>query len=84
MKFRFFTNISHEFRTPLTLILNPAEKLLNEIKTPEERNLLSIIHRNASGLLDLVNQLLDFRKLDVHKDRLMIIVTGKQIGRAHV
>ncbi len=74
MKFRFFTNISHEFRTPLTLILNPAEKLLNEIKTPEERNLLSIIHRNASGLLDLVNQLLDFRKLDVHKDRLNLSV----------
>lgn len=70
MKFRFFTNISHEFRTPLTLILSPAEKLLKETKDDEQRNLLNIIHKNANGLLELVNQLLDFRKLDVKKDTL--------------
>ena len=74
MKFRFFTNISHEFRTPLTLIINPVEKLLKESKSEEEKTLLSIIHRNAIGLLELVNQLLDFRKLDVHKDTLNISV----------
>ncbi|HJV76782.1 MAG TPA: two-component regulator propeller domain-containing protein [Paludibacter sp.] len=74
MKFRFFTNISHEFRTPLTLIINPVEKLLNEMRSEEERSLLSIIHRNANGLLELVNQLLDFRKLDVQKDTLNISV----------
>ncbi len=74
MKFRFFTNISHEFRTPLTLILNPAEKLLKESQNDEQRNLLNIIHKNANSLLELVNQLLDFRKLDVKKDTLNISV----------
>ena len=70
MKFRFFTNISHEFRTPLTLIIGPVEKLLRELKSEEHQSMLSIIHRNANGLLELVNQLLDFRKLDVQKDTL--------------
>ena len=70
MKFRFFTNISHEFRTPLTLILNPVEKLAGEINNPGQLQLLGIIRRNANGLLELVNQLLDFRKLDVQKDTL--------------
>ncbi len=74
MKFRFFTNISHEFRTPLTLIINPVEKLLHESTSEEEKSLLSIIQRNAYGLLELVNQLLDFRKLDVQKDSLNISV----------
>jgi signal transduction histidine kinase/ligand-binding sensor domain-containing protein/DNA-binding response OmpR family regulator len=74
MKFRFFTNISHEFRTPLTLIISPVEKLLKGIKTDEQKSLLLIIQRNANGLLELVNQLLDFRKLDVHKDALNISV----------
>ncbi|HRZ97021.1 MAG TPA: two-component regulator propeller domain-containing protein [Paludibacter sp.] len=74
MKFRFFTNISHEFRTPLTLILNPVEKLQKEIDHQEHKNLLNIIHRNANGLLELVNQLLDFRKLDVKKDALNISI----------
>lgn len=70
MKFRFFTNISHEFRTPLSLIINPVEKLKQEIRNEEQAGLLEIIHRNASNLLELVNQLLDFRKLDVQKDTL--------------
>jgi len=74
MKFRFFTNISHEFRTPLTLIVSPVEKLLQNPRTEEEKSLLSIIQRNAYGLLELVNQLLDFRKLDVQKDSLNISV----------
>jgi len=74
MKFRFFTNISHEFRTPLTLIVSPVEKLLQNAKTDEEKSMLSIIQRNAYSLLELVNQLLDFRKLDVHKDSLNISV----------
>jgi signal transduction histidine kinase/ligand-binding sensor domain-containing protein/DNA-binding response OmpR family regulator len=64
MKLRFFTNISHEFRTPLTLILSPMEDLLNKAKTVQEKELLGIIRRNATHLLTLVNQLLDFRKLD--------------------
>lgn len=67
IKLRFFTNISHEFRTPLTLILTPLEELLNKASEPEEKESLSIIERNARRLLLLVNQLLDFRKLDVHR-----------------
>lgn len=74
MKFRFFTSISHEFRTPLTLILNPVEKLLQESSSVEQQNLLMIVQRNAVGMLELVNQLLDFRKLDVHKDKLNLSV----------
>ncbi len=74
MKFRFFTNISHEFRTPLTLIISPVEKLLRETKSEDEKTMLSIIQRNAYSLLELVNQLLDFRKLDVQKDSLNISV----------
>lgn len=74
MKFRFFTNISHEFRTPLTLILNPIDKLLKETQNDEQRNLLNIVHKNAKNLLELVNQLLDFRKLDVKKDILNVSV----------
>jgi signal transduction histidine kinase/DNA-binding response OmpR family regulator/ligand-binding sensor domain-containing protein len=79
MKFRFFTNVSHEFRTPLTLILSPVEKLLQEAQTEEQKSLLEIIKRNASSLLELVNQLLDFRKLDVKKDVLNLSV-GDIVG----
>jgi signal transduction histidine kinase/DNA-binding response OmpR family regulator/streptogramin lyase len=64
MKLRFFTNISHEFRTPLTLILAPLEKpfhLLTPEKLKERYNLIS---RNASRLLRLINQLMDIRKLE--------------------
>lgn len=62
-KLNFFTNISHEFRTPLTLILGPIERLLNEHEMHDRfRPLLSNAKKNADRLLSLVNQLLDFRK----------------------
>lgn len=64
MKLRFFTNISHEFRTPLTLILAPLEKLLNEITVENLRSQVKIIYRNAYRLLRLINQVMDIRKLD--------------------
>jgi signal transduction histidine kinase/ligand-binding sensor domain-containing protein/DNA-binding response OmpR family regulator len=70
MKIRFFTNVSHEFRTPLTLILTPMEKLLKGAKEPEQQTQFQLIHRNARRLLNLVNQLLDFRKLEVQEIRL--------------
>ncbi len=66
MKLRFLTNVSHEFRTPLTLILTPLDKLLKRAELPEDKKLLEIIDRNAKQLLELVNQLLDFRKLELH------------------
>ncbi|MGV3640832.1 MAG: hybrid sensor histidine kinase/response regulator, partial [Adhaeribacter sp.] len=65
MKIRFFTNVSHEFRTPLSLILAPVEKLMQQAKAGEGQQQLQLIHRNARRLLNLVNQLLDFRKLEV-------------------
>lgn len=64
-KLRFFTNISHELRTPLTLILGPAKQLLDESKTNAtdyEKSRYNLIYQNASRLLNLVNQVLDFRK----------------------
>lgn len=65
LKTRFFSNITHEFRTPLTLILSPAEKLVTESKHDETtRKSLFSIHRNAQQLLRLINQLLDLSKLE--------------------
>lgn len=60
-KTNFFANISHEFRTPLTLILAPIEDLIKKYPTEET---LTIVRRNASRLLELVNQLLDLSKLE--------------------
>lgn len=65
MKLRFFTNISHELRTPLSLIVSPLENILEE--TPADaphRRQMELIYRNSQKLLSMVNQLLDFRKVD--------------------
>jgi signal transduction histidine kinase/DNA-binding response OmpR family regulator len=70
LKIKFFTNVSHEFRTPLTLILTPLEKMIKHIKDPADKNHLQLVHRNARRLLNLVNQLLDFRKLEVEEVKL--------------
>jgi signal transduction histidine kinase/DNA-binding response OmpR family regulator len=68
MKLRFFSNISHEFRTPLTLILNPAENLLNTITgNGETKKQLECIYQNAQKLHDLTNQIMDLQKLDAGK-----------------
>ncbi|WP_281615316.1 ATP-binding protein [Flammeovirga sp. SubArs3] len=67
-KVRFFTNISHEIRTPLTLIHSPLEEILEEEDLPNKyRTKLQIINKNANSLLVLVNQLLDFRKVENNK-----------------
>ncbi|ACT92847.1 substrate-binding domain-containing protein [Dyadobacter fermentans] len=72
-KFRFFTNISHEFRTPLTLILGPVEELLRQKnESPAVRKNLSLVQKNATRLLWLVNQLMDFRKIESGKIRLQV------------
>lgn len=68
-KVNFFTNISHEFRTPLTLILAPLEELLSTTKSSQSQA-LHLIHKNVIRLLRLVNQLMDFRKIEVDKMRL--------------
>ncbi len=69
MKIRFFTNVSHEFRTPLTLILTPIERMLKQMNGSENVETFQLIHRNAKRLLTLVNQLLDFRKMEVQEIR---------------
>ncbi|TDN38099.1 hypothetical protein A8B98_00425 [Hymenobacter sp. UV11] len=68
-KLRFFTNFSHELRTPLTLILGPLEEVLTDGPplAASQRHELSLVRRNAQRLLQLVNQLMDFRKIDVGK-----------------
>lgn len=72
MKLRFFTNVSHEFRTPLTLIITPLEKLIKGESNIENKKILQMAHENAIQLLSLVNQLLDFRKIDVQGVQLLL------------
>lgn len=72
MKMRFFTNVSHDFRTPLSLIITPLEKLIDEQKGAIKEQ-LQLIHQNAQELLTLVNQLLDFRRLDANKEKLNLL-----------
>jgi len=70
MKYRFFTNISHEFRTPLTLIITPLGALIKDITDEKLKLKLSSIYKNAQELLTLINQLLDFRKLEAKGESL--------------
>ena len=68
MKLRFFTNISHEFRTPLTLISSPVNLLLEKFQLePAVRDHLLTMQRNSNRLLRLVNQLIDIRKIELGK-----------------
>lgn len=64
-KIKFFTNVSHEFRTPLSLILSPLEKLLPKYKNKSDGKYLNHIYVNSKKLLYLINQLLDFRKIEI-------------------
>ena len=70
LKIKFFTNVSHEFRTPISLILAPTDKMLRLTKEPGQVENLHLIKRNARRLLNMVNQLLDFRKLEEQELRL--------------
>src|SRR5690606_17263433 len=78
-KFQFFTNISHEFRTPLTLIINPLKDILNDHSinlAPRIKEKHNVIYKNTDRLYRLVNELLDFRKLELNK----IGVRAKEIN----
>jgi signal transduction histidine kinase/ABC-type sugar transport system substrate-binding protein/DNA-binding response OmpR family regulator len=69
-KLVFFTNISHEFRTPLTLIADPIDQLLaDKDTTPSQSRLLNLMKKNVATLLRLVNEILDFRKIENGKMR---------------
>ncbi|MCF8307754.1 MAG: substrate-binding domain-containing protein [Bacteroidales bacterium] len=71
MKLRFFTNISHELRTPLTLILGPLEKVIKEDKySRDDLKMFKMMHRNATRMIRLINELMDFRKLESNRLKL--------------
>lgn len=72
-KLQFFTNISHELRTPLTLIAAPIEHIVNDGNlTKQQRNMLQIVEKNVSILMRLVNEILDFRKIQNKKMELTL------------
>ena len=72
MKIKFFTNVSHEFRTPLSLIISPIDTLIKKNDKPENQQQLLMIKRNGRRLLNLVNQLLDFRKMEYNEHKLAL------------
>jgi signal transduction histidine kinase/ligand-binding sensor domain-containing protein/DNA-binding response OmpR family regulator len=67
MKIKFFTNVSHELRTPLSLITSPLDTMMKSTKDPDQKRHFLLISRNVRRLLNLVNQLLDFRKMEVEE-----------------
>lgn len=77
-KINFFTGISHEFKTPLTLILSCVESLKEEFKTKntDVKRDLDIMHNNSMRLLRLINQLLDFRKIENKKFNIKVSKTN--------
>ena len=79
-RMRFFTNISHEFRTPLTLIISPLDRLLKEVELPElALDMIEVIKRNANRLNVLIDQLLMFRKIETGS--LNVKITKVQIDK---
>lgn len=70
LKTKFLTNVSHEFRTPLSLIMAPVDKMLGHTADADQKQQLNMIRKNARRLLNLVNQLLDFRKMEVQELKL--------------
>ena len=73
IKLRFFTDISHELRTPLTLISSPVSEILeHEVISSRVREHLNLVHKNTERMLRLVNQLLDFRKIQNKKMKVLI------------
>jgi len=63
-KFQYFTNISHDIRTPMSLIISPLEKLMAGESDSKKRNIYQIMYRNANRILRLINQMMDIRKID--------------------
>lgn len=73
IKLRFFTDISHELRTPLTLIASPVSEILeHETLTTNARKHLTLVHKNTERMLHLVNQILDFRKIENKKMKVLL------------
>jgi signal transduction histidine kinase/ligand-binding sensor domain-containing protein/DNA-binding response OmpR family regulator len=84
LKIKFLTNLSHEFRTPISLILGPADKLLRMGVNNKFASNLQLINRNARRLLNMVNQLLDFRRMEeselsLHPEEGELIIFIKEV-----
>ncbi|HPR31570.1 MAG TPA: response regulator, partial [Prolixibacteraceae bacterium] len=81
LQLKFFTNISHEFRTPLTLILSPVERLIRSLPDDmkDRKEILQVVERNARRLMMLINQLLEIRKIETGNQELQVekISTGE-------
>ena len=72
-RLRFYTNITHELRTPLTLILGPLEDMQKDTSLPtKQAQKLSVIHQSALRLLNLINQILEFRKTETQNKKLCV------------
>lgn len=84
IKTRFFANISHEFRTPLTLILGPLKALQEGTFTGDPKAVFALMSRNAQRLLRLINQLLDISKLEAGKMQLQVTKTDLVILLRHI
>uniref|UniRef100_UPI001CF3D476 ATP-binding protein n=1 Tax=Hymenobacter terricola TaxID=2819236 RepID=UPI001CF3D476 len=78
-KTRFFTNVTHEFRTPLTLILGPAAQIVVDTREPATRQQAQLVERNAQRLLHLINQLLDLSRLEAGQQALCL-APGEAVG----
>jgi signal transduction histidine kinase/ligand-binding sensor domain-containing protein/DNA-binding response OmpR family regulator len=72
MKVKFVTNLSHEFRTPISLIMAPTDKLLAQHSDHQTIKQLAVIKRNSHRLLNMVDQMLDFRKLEEHEMKMSL------------
>ncbi|WP_178372125.1 hybrid sensor histidine kinase/response regulator transcription factor [Chitinophaga jiangningensis] len=82
LKIKFITNLSHEFRTPISLILGPIDTLIRKEKNEHSFNQLRMIRQNGRRLLNLVNQLLDFRKMEEQELKLQL-ADGEFIAFVH-
>lgn len=72
VKTKFFTNLSHEFRTPLTLILSPLDQLNETTESDDQKNLIQLAKKNANRLLNMINQLLDIARLEGDEVKLSV------------
>lgn len=73
MKIDFFTNLSHDLKTPLSLIIAPVSRLLPEIKNPHEKQQLKLVHHNAMKMNSLIHQMMDFNLMDSNTNSLLIL-----------
>ena len=82
MKMEFLTNMSHELKTPLSMIIAPISRLLPEIKNAGEKHLLKQVQQNAIKLNSLIHQMLDFNRIDANTNSLLILSRIELVGFA--